>query len=619
MAEATSMGADEVARKQFATAFRGFDQYEVRAFLAQVAAELASLQERDRSLRDRLQAVEEKPPARALDGDELEAALGAETARVLHAAREAAAEIRAKAEESVARLLREANDDAARMRSEAETVLARRTEEAEASSSSILAAAEEQAAAAVAEAQERGRAMVAEAQAVRERILKDLKQRRRHAAAQLEQMLAGRERLLAAYDVVRTTLDEATRELSVAEAEARLAADVASLRSPAEDDEPVVVEEEPVVAVEAEAPPAPEPEPEPAPEPEVAQAEDPEGDERRSSSLRLLRRKPEPLAAVPDLPPLGEEVEGVRIIRPEPSLEPVAVPRPVVVPEPEPEPEAEPEPVVAEAAEEPAEDQKPVDDLFARLREERAAALVEAEAVLADVAEPEPEREAEAAVEPEPEPEPVAVEDTAFEARDGALEDAERTLTRALKRALADEQNEVLDALRRLRGAPRLDALLPDADAHRARYTTLGDDILAGCAAAGAKANDGEPPSATAIAESLATEVVDELRVRLERTFDATGGDDEALVEAVSALYREWKSARSEPLARHHTAAAYALGAFTALDGELRWVVDPAEGNCPDCDDNALAGPTAKGTAYPTGQHHPPAHAGCRCLVLPAS
>jgi hypothetical protein len=135
---------------------------------------------------------------------------------------------------------------------------------------------------------------------------------------------------------------------------------------------------------------------------------------------------------------------------------------------------------------------------------------------------------------------------------------------------------------------------------------------------AGAELAGGEAPKVDELADRLAREITDDLRARLERTLDSTGDDDEALVEAISAAYREWKTARSEPLARHHLAASYAFGAFSATDaGELRWVVDTAEGSCPDCDDNTLAGPTAKGSAYPTGQIHPPAHAGCRCLVLP--
>ena len=61
--------------------------------------------------------------------------------------------------------------------------------------------------------------------------------------------------------------------------------------------------------------------------------------------------------------------------------------------------------------------------------------------------------------------------------------------------------------------------------------------------------------------------------------------------------------------------AAYARGVYDAApDGaRLRWV--PAgSGKCPDCDDNALE-PTVKGSDFPTGQPHPPAHPGCRCLA----
>jgi hypothetical protein len=30
-----------------------------------------------------------------------------------------------------------------------------------------------------------------------------------------------------------------------------------------------------------------------------------------------------------------------------------------------------------------------------------------------------------------------------------------------------------------------------------------------------------------------------------------------------------------------------------------------------------LAGPVPRGEAFPTGHPHPPAHAGCRCLLAP--
>jgi len=532
-------------------------------------------------------------------------------AKVLQAAREAAAEIRERAEESVGRMLREASEESSALKAAAESVLARRSEEAEAEAASILAAAEE-----------RGREMVAEAQAVRERMLKDLSRKRKVAALQLEQMMAARQRLLSAYDVVRQNLDDVTRELEVVEEEAKLAADVAGFKPPP-DDEPIEIDPHPtpppgaVAVTEPEAVPEPAPTPEPEPEPAPA----PPADDRRSSSLRLLRRKAEPAG---ELPPFDDDNEGVRILRPEAT----AAPRPVaLVPEPEPEPEPgppEPQPEVeveAEAAVEQDDAQAPVEDLFARLRADRAAAVVQAEAVLS---EPEPPAAAEVETEAEPAPEPPSapevVGDAAFEQRDAALESAERALTRALKRALADEQNEVLDTLRRAKRTPKLDELMPAAAAHVGRYVGVASDHLRRGAEAGASSLGGDAPDIAELAGTFGDEVVDDLRARVGRALDASSSDEEALVDAISATYREWKTARSEAFARHHLAAAYAFGVYRAAPGEsLRWVVDPAEGNCPDCDDNALAGPTAKGEPYPTGQAHPPAHSGCRCLVLPVA
>ena len=225
-----ALSAEEVASKEFPVSFRGFDQHEVRAFLAQVAAELAAARERERLQRDRLEAAEARAASQVPSDDEIEAALGHEAGRVLHAAREAAREIRARAEEQVARLVRDASGEGSRAEQEAEALLARRTEEAERVAAEITAEAHRSAEAELDRAKTEGRQMVGEAQAVRERVLKDLARRRKTAHQQLEQLRAGRERLLEAYRIVRTTLDEATSELSVAEAEARAAAETAALR-----------------------------------------------------------------------------------------------------------------------------------------------------------------------------------------------------------------------------------------------------------------------------------------------------------------------------------------------------------------------------------------------------
>ncbi len=111
--------------------------------------------------------------------------------------------------------------------------------------------------------------------------------------------------------------------------------------------------------------------------------------------------------------------------------------------------------------------------------------------------------------------------------------------------------------------------------------------------------------------------MVDDLRARLQRALEASDGDEARLVDGISAAYREWKTSRAEPSARHHVVAAHNRGRFaTAADGPLRWVLDAEEGPCPDCEDNSLAGATPKGSPFPTGQEHPPAHVGCRCTIV---
>ena len=78
---------------------------------------------------------------------------------------------------------------------------------------------------------ERGREMVTEAQRVRERMLRDLVRRRKTLSQQIEQLNAGRERLIEAYAVVRQALDAATNELDIVLPEAKIAADKALQRA----------------------------------------------------------------------------------------------------------------------------------------------------------------------------------------------------------------------------------------------------------------------------------------------------------------------------------------------------------------------------------------------------
>jgi DivIVA domain-containing protein len=708
-----SLTADDVGRRTFGTAFRGWDPNEVKAYLARVAKELSSAHDRVRSLERDMRDMTSRAAHPELDEATITSALGEEAARILRTAREAAADIKGRAEENAERTLRQGHDEAKRIRGEAEALLADRFKEADEAAETLRQAAEADGQRIIEDAKAHSREMLHEAQALRAKVLGDLGRRRKLAQVQVAQLRAGRERLLDAYRTVRRTLDEVSDELQRADAEARLAAEQAAIRAadmpeasveelsanlttaipaaleeaPAATDEPAPAEAEPATADVA--PPAPAPSPPPpakhmtkaqrkaqrraereheaanapaaAPSPDSQQ---PVVAERTSSSLRVLRG-PKPAPATVTTPSGAElevveassEIETVRVIpanaRPEPAVPeradivPDAPPEATSEAEPEPEPEpaaetavepavepeakpaaepevdaqAEPEP---EAQPEPEAKPEPVDDLFARIRADRADAVARAQQVLHEAAAPEaapqqpdgPERQSAVA----------SIDDGHIRKRDGELQPIEATLARRLKRGLQDDQNEILDRLRSHRGPVTVEVLLPSADDHAERFRQVGRDLLVQAARAGSGFAGGTAapsPDLGDLIESVADAVTTPLRTRLERGLSdalAEGDDEAVLVERIGAAYREWKSQRIEQLATDQVVAAFARGlmAATPTGTPLRWIVRDVGGPCPDCDDNALAGAVPSGDTWPTGQVHPPAHPGCRCLLVPA-
>ncbi|MBV8979918.1 MAG: DivIVA domain-containing protein [Acidimicrobiia bacterium] len=632
---------DEVARHSFPVVFRGYDQDQVRRYLKKVSDELVAARQREAELRQALDEARNTLAHPEIDEATLTAALGEETTRILLSAREAAADMRTKAEERVARMVQEADEHGARLRLEAENILARRVEEADEVAATIRAAAEAEARqvhdrvqAELDAAKARGKDMIAEAQAVRERIIGDLARRRRAAQIQIEQLLAGRDQLLDTYKSVRGTFDEISAQLEHAEDEARVAAEAAHrrvLNAPSDDsdlaayaagDDAHASEPEP----EQLSAPPPEPDAWALPQPPVAAPVPASLSVTVSTPSPALPPEPQPeppRSSLVRLEPFDEE-EGVRIIgpvsQPQPDVSPQAEPEPapVVTPEPEVTPAAAVEPESAD------EHHESVDDLFARLRAERQVAVVNAEQVLAN--------DEDTGVEPPPADveESSPVEETSvadadrllLERRDECLEPVASDLVRRLKRVLQDEQNEILDRLRQTRGRGGPDEALPPAPDQAARYRDAAVGPLTEAAQVGASFTGAGPVGdvwAQAWAQAMADELVGGLRDRVSRSFAAVGetpeGNDAA--DALGAAYRQWKTDRIDQVARHHLAVAFNGGVLAASpDGAmLRWVFGDG-GPCPDCDDNALAGPTAKGEAYPTGQHHPPAHAGCGCLLV---
>jgi hypothetical protein len=388
-----------------------------------------------------------------------------------------------------------------------------------ASLESELATARADATAELEQAKRRGREMVGEAQTVRRRILEDLVRRRKVLRRQIEQLRVGRERLLEAYEVVGQTVEEATSELGVSLVAATAAAERAGRRLGPDDGE---VTEEELHAMEAEV------------------------DAARAAGLPIM----DPLtaaerraAAAPDEAVEGDE-DDEDLVPPLVEVEPVVAAFEEMrvlgptedEPDDEPEPEPEVEPAVDEATPpEPDADVEPEaegDDedvpLFDRLRAVPDPEP-EPEPPLSDVIEAEPDTE------PADEPDAVAV-----------LAD---DLSRRLRRALADEQNQVLDRLRQdKKGQLGPDDLLAGDDARVVRLATVIEPRLR------------ETPSADAapdLAARLAGRVADGVRAEMQRQVGRGGrGEDADLARPVREAFRAWRTDRILPLATEVAAEA---------------------------------------------------------------
>ena len=191
---------------------------------------------------------------------------------------------------------------------------------------------------------------------------------------------------------------------------------------------------------------------------------------------------------------------------------------------------------------------------------------------------------------------------------------------------LADEQNEVLDALRRKEPVGDIDALVSGEGEQAARYTDAITVELIAAVEAGAASVGGEREvdvgpdgPLAAVRQQLADDVVATLRERLARSVSDGEQVNDTIAKQARGIYREWKTQRIDEHLDDLFRLAYCHGAFHALEPgrAVAWVVDPAGPPSPDCEDNALAGAVTSGDAFPSGHLSPPMHPGCRCLLVP--
>jgi len=673
------LNPDEIAEREFAHGFRGYDVHEVRSYLRAVAGEVARMAAAPDLTETPSPETRADPAATGpLSRERLVEMVGDEAARVLHAAEDASAAIRGRAEENVARMFREARAEAAQIRTSADQARADLLETSEAARSgaddaaaAVMAQAEVDAQATRDSAVEKGKAMLVEAQAARETVLRDLSRKRKSARRELVQLRAGIDQLHESYDELRSMLDTSSMVVDGAVDDARRAAadaahqfersdgedDLASVRmhvggseqtppaapkvEPERDADASVVLDQPVEAdVDVADSEQDEQQRQPGDtvdigdEPAVPTAVrdgEPSSDAGNTPDLEQIDSEPERVAGVDQVPTATDTADVRRAERrtvfrrestavrsdsgDDSSTEDESVHNGdgdtsedfAELPDLLDDGPVPPPPPVPQLF---GRRDTNIDELFARIRTSRESAVAKARDVLensdglgggGDVDRSE---------------ESGAVRRSAedlFVELDAVQSELAGDASRILKRVLADELNEVLDACRRAEGVESVSDLMPDEGIEV--YGTALISILESAARRGADNQEAKVDIAS-VTEIVSQDIGGALRARVE-TYLA---DEDGLDQRIRSAYREWRRDRADEVAVVAIVRAFNLGVVHGL-GEsdmVRWAL--RDGSCvfPDCGDNALATDVRSAGEFPTGHTVAPMGVGCRCLVVAA-
>lgn len=630
-------------------------------------------------------------PAIALDEEVVTRLLGEEAARILATSREAATQIKVRAEDAAARIVGEAADEAQRVREEAQVEAARRRQDAAADAESELEMAKQQGREMVNEARayrervltelsrrrELARQQIEQLVHGRDRLVQAFERARLAAVDVMSELVPLGEpseyvNLSPTTGPVPVMLPNSPRPEPEPVPEApRMtfgADDVPELPADVE-----IVEDEAIVVEEIESTPDDEPVDAAPAEVSTAPVEDAEAEDSAAGDPAAEDEEPARVVSlfagemIVDDPPAAEPDVDAHVDADDARLEVSVEPDPPAVADDEADDPAVDEVALEEVAgtddapvvevtddAAPASDEHvdvdpaAVDDLFARLRAARAESIAERarlraeETPAAQAAAPAPVAADEDATRtlPRPdrfsvfEPSPVAppadqaVDDSPFGRRDAALTPLIVTAARKLKRVLADEQNDVLHALRRASTITALEPMLPAVGEHASRYADVIAGELTDAAVAGAASlDDGSDAElrrrvrtadATAPAvQALLDTIVAPLRDRMSHAVADAGGDTTELATLARGVYREWKIQQIDERLDEIVRIAFGRGALAGVDPgtPVKWTHDPRVPVCADCDDNALSGVIGAGEPFATGQPCAPAHEGCRCML----
>ena len=626
-----------VASAQFTVSRRGYREEEVRDFLRQVSVELARLLERERFLESELKALQARGPVdvAAIDEAAVTELLGAEAARVLTSARDAAQAIRDRAAESAEQIVRDASREATRLLEESTMEASRRRSDVSGEAEQELELAKQQ-----------GREMIAEVRAYRERVLTDLAKRTEEARRDLERLVHERERLLGAFERARHAATDVVGDLNEFDQTLRGTGVTPPLIPPdaPPPPRPSRTSDTPIFDAKEYAHELGEAHRDESEDKDVS-ADDLAADtvgisnesEAQSPSVMIETSSSE-VSPVPESP---TESSSLREIEASPSSgTPEHIAEVVNIfdrqrkresSRPTPENDAPEHPVFdrvhAQPEDEPATPvTSRVDEIFARLRTgstERVAKESTNDLVTGDQ-EPTSTSTTPTAVTP-----PV-VQESVFSQRKDVVEPGIEAMTRALKRLLADDENAALTHVRAKRTSLTLSAMLAPLAEHAQRYAEAIHETVTSIAVDGARSlSDSRRADlrstiarggvVEAVCEMLASDLLRPLHERFASAIDIASGDRDVLASALRSLFQEWKSKRLSLVIADIAHFTYARGVFLGCDGaaSVCWAVDPNGPACADAEDNALAGVITHGEHFPTGHQHPLAHAGCRCLVVP--
>ena len=549
------MSADEVANRSFSKKARGFAEPEVRVFLKRVSEELVAARERERELLAAIDALEEQ----------LRTPPPLSEQDLLDALGE-----------ETARLLRSAREASDDIRAKAEERAARLVDEASSAAEQTRAEAAEILAARTQQGEAKAAEMVAHAEArateLREaaaaEVVAIVEQARAQGREMLDEAKSARERVLG--DLVRRR--------------ALLQAQIEELRGGRDRliDAYRTVKRTFLDATEALA------------HVEVRAAAE------RATPAEPLDVAAEIAAEIALLDEAGEGAGAVGETEPAVDIDLVAAEREAGA---DADTDADAETKLAD-----------VDSLFARLRAGHGDET--APTATGQSGEAESVSEGEAASVPEA----SRVNAEEWRARrSGAIDPLVGPLVKRVKRSAQDDQNALLDAVRRFKGRPSAQQVMPDAEGGLEHWAGVLREAVDAAYGAGLAAAGALPAAAPAdFAREAAESLTIPLRERVTAAIDSgDAGDTGGLVERIGARFREWKNQSLEPTLAEVLSSSWSRGVYDAMpDGATLWWLPLEEGRCSDCDDNALE-PTVKGKQFPTGQAFPPAHPGCRCMLAP--